>query len=331
MLRLLRFVTYTRTVNLFKLLLSFFISRLIRKPVLWGRPFAASIEPGTACTLHCPECPTGAGVLNRPTGKISLRMFSKLIDELSPELSVLNLYLQGEPFMHPDLPEMIRLASEKNIYTITSSNGQIFDRNLAEKLVDHGLSEIYFSLDGVTQESYEKYRKGGDIEKVKDAINTLVSVKKAKNKNYPLVVVQFIVFSHNEHEVDTFKKIVKEMGADKAEIKTAQFNDFSGNEVTPPENKHYQRYVDKNKFQLKGRSYNHCWKSWMSLVFTWDGKALPCCYDKDGKYSLGEFSGSNLNDLWKGDKNRSFRSMILRNKSEIDICKNCPEGRNFFF
>ncbi len=330
MLRLLRFITYSRTVNLIKLYLSFFVSRLLRKPVLWGRPFAVSIEPGTACTLHCPECPTGTGTLNRPQGRISKKMFRKIIEDMLPELTVLNLYLQGEPMMHPDITEMIRFANEKNIYTITSSNGQIFNREIAEKMVDNGLSEIYFSLDGVTQETYARYRKGGDIEKVKDSIQTLAEIKRKKRKNNPLIVAQFIVFRHNEHEVDEFRKLAKKLGADRAEIKTAQFNNFSTNEVQPPLNNRYKRYVDKNELLLKGRTYNHCWKSWMSLVFTWDLKALPCCYDKDGKYSFGEFTESNFKNIWKGDKNKMFKSMILKSKGEIDICRNCPEGRNFF-
>jgi len=327
----LKYVTFNRSINLIRLFISFWVSRLIRKPVHRGKPFAVSVEPGTTCTLHCPECPTGAGVLHRPKGRMSLDMYRQLIEELSPELTVLNLYLQGEPFMHPHLPEMIKLASEKNIYTITSSNGQVFDRNLAEKLVDYGLSEIYFSLDGVTQKTYEMYRKGGNIEKVKNAIKTLASVKKQKGKDHPMIVVQFIVFRHNEHEVDDFKTLAGELGADKTEIKTAQFNDFSGNEVAPPENKQYRRYVDKNRLLLKGRTYNHCWKSWMSLVFTWDGSALPCCYDKDGEYSFGRYSQDNFDDLWNGKKNMKFRSLILQRKNEIKICSNCPEGRNFFF
>ena len=330
MLRFLRFITYSRTVNLAKLLLSFFCSRLLRKPVHIGKPFAVSVEPGTACTLHCPECPTGAGLLNRPQGKVSLSLFREILDELSPELTVLNLYLQGEPMLHPHFPEMVRIASEKNIYTITSTNGQNFSRTLAEELIENGLSEIYFSMDGTTQESYEKYRKGGELGKVKDAIKTLAEVKLQKGKSNPLIVAQFIVFRHNEHEVDDFRKLAKELGADRAEVKTAQFNEFSGNEVQPPVNGRYGRYADAGRLMLKGKSYNHCWKSWMSLVFTWDGTALPCCYDKDGEYSFGKYSTGNFNDLWNGNKNQNFRSLVLRKKEGLSMCSNCPEGRNFF-
>jgi len=327
----LKFVTYSRAVNFCKLMLSFSISRLLRRPVLWGRPFAVSVEPGTACNLHCPECPTGAGILNRPKGMISLPLFSDIIEEMLPELTVLNLYLQGEPFLHPQFADMVRIASLKNIYTITSTNGQIFDRKIAEDIVESGLSEIYFSLDGVTQTTYERYRKGGDVEKVKKAIKTLAEVKREKKKSNPRLVVQFIVFKHNEHEIDEFRCLVKELGADKAEIKTAQFNEFSGGEVEPPEDPEYRRYTDAANLKLKGKTYNHCWKSWMSMVFTWNGTALPCCYDKDGVYAMGRYSKGRFREMWTGEENKKFKAAILRDKSAIDICKNCPEGRNIFF
>ena len=329
--RYLSYVTVRRTANLLKLYISFWISRLLRRPVLWGRPLAVSVEPGTACNLHCPECPTGAGILGRPKGLMPLSLFSSIIEDMSPELTVLNLYLQGEPLLHPGFTEMVKVASQKNIYTITSTNGQVFDRKIAEDLVDNGLSEIYFSLDGVTQTTYEKYRKGGDIEKVKKAIKTLAEVKREKEKSDPLIVVQFIVFKHNEHEIEEFRSLAKVLGADRAEIKTAQFNEFSNGEVEPPEDPRYRRYADAAALKLKGRTYNHCWKSWMSMVFTWNGAALPCCYDKDGIYAMGSYSKGKFNAIWYGEKNRHFKTMILQRKRDIDICKNCTEGRNIFF
>ncbi len=323
-------ISLRRAGNLGKLYSSYWYSRIVRQPVHWGKPFAVSVEPGTACTLYCPECPTGAGMLKRPKGSASLSWYEKLLSELSPELTVLNLYLQGEPLMHPDLPKMVKLASDRNIYVITSTNGQVFSEDLAIELVASGLSEIYFSLDGVTQQTYEKYRKGGDIEKVKNAIKTLSNVKKKLGKRNPHVVAQFIVFKHNEHEVNDFKELAKQLGADKAEIKNAQFNKFSNSEVEAPLDKQLRRYTSINSLMLKGRTYNHCWRSWMSVVFTWEGVALPCCYDKNGDYALGSVEDNGFEKIWNGEKSNSFRRTVLKNKTKINICSNCPEGRAFF-
>ncbi len=329
-LRSTSYVSFNRAGNLSKLYLSFWYSRMVRRPVHWGMPFAVSVEPGTACTLQCPECPTGAGVLNRPKGRLSLSWYEKLLAELSPQLTVLNLYLQGEPFLHPDFTKMVKMAANRNIYIITSTNGQHFNEQLATELVESGLSEIYFSLDGLTQQTYEKYRKGGDIEKVKDGIRALSRAREKLGKRNPRIVAQFIVFKHNEHEVAGFKKMAFDLGADKAEIKSAQFNEFSGDEVQPPKSNQFKRYNSAGATGFKKHKYHHCWKSWMSAVFTWDGKVLPCCFDKDGDYELGNVTDDSFKAIWKGAKNSLFRGTILKSKDKISICSNCPEGRSFF-
>lgn len=329
-LRSIPYVNLKRVGNLSKLYLSFWYSRIVRRPVHWGKPFAISVEPGTACTLRCPECPTGAGVLNRPKGSLSLSWYEKLLTELSPELSVLNLYLQGEPFMHPDFPKLVEIASKRNVYVITSTNGQHFSEQLAIDLVKSGLSEIRFSLDGVTQQTYEKYRKGGDIEKVKNAIRMLSKAKRKVGRKNPYIITQFIVFKHNERETEGFKKLAIELGADRAEVKSAQLNEFGSGEVELPSNKEFRRYESTNDIRIKGAAYHHCWKSWMSVVFTWDGKVLPCCYDKDGDYEFGNVTESEFKMVWKGEKSNLFRRTILRRKNKISICSNCPEGRAFF-
>ena len=324
------YVTGKRVANLGRLYLSFWYSRILGRPVHWGRPFAISVEPGTSCTLHCPECPTGAGILNRPKGKLELFWYKKLLTELSPQLTILNLYLQGEPFMHPDFSKMVKIASDKNIYVITSTNGQNFNEQLATEIVESGLSEIYISLDGVTQRTYERYRKGGDIEKVKDTIKIISSAKRRISRRNPLIVAQFIVFKHNEHEIAEFRKLALELGADRAEIKSAQFNEFGTNEVESPNIKKFKRYGSAGNNRFKKQNYQHCWKSWMSAVFTWDGKVLPCCYDKDGDYELGNVTNDSFDAIWRGRKNEIFRKTILKNKERISICSNCPEGRRFF-
>ncbi|NPA35432.1 MAG: radical SAM protein [Chlorobi bacterium] len=326
--RYLPFITLRRTVNFIKLGISFWLSRFVRKPMHYGMPFALSVEPGTACDLHCPQCPTGNGTLLRKQGRMTARVFRKILEDL-PEVTVLNLYLQGEPFLHNEIIEMIETAAGKNIYVITSTNGQHITEETAEKIICSGLSEIRISMDGVTQESYEKYRKGGNLEKVKDTIRFLSEAKRRTGKRTPCVIAQFIVFKHNQDEVEEFEKMAEELGADKTEIKTAQFYEIDGQNVLPPDKKKFRRYVSSHELKMKGRMYNHCWKSWMSAVVTWDGNVLPCCYDKDGEYMFGNVDVSDFREIWKGKTADEFRWSILTKKSELDICRNCPEGRSF--
>ena len=183
---------------------------------------------------------------------------------------------------------------------------------------------MIFSVDGVSQESYEKYRAGGDFQRVKEGIRNIVEAKKKLNSKYPVVVMQFIVFRHNEDQVGDIKVLARELGADKLEIKTAQLNGFGNME--PPEQKKYSRYQG-NKRTIKGEMTNSCWRQWHSAVVTWDGKVAPCCYDKDAEYSFGNVRHQKLDDILLSKESIAFKMQVADDKRKISICHNCPEGR----
>jgi radical SAM protein with 4Fe4S-binding SPASM domain len=132
----------------------------------------------------------------------------------------------------------------------------------------------------------------------------------------------------NEHQTEEVKKLGAELGVDEVKFKTAQIYDFeNGNELIP-ENDKYSRYKKgmDGKYRIKNPLDDQCWKMWHSCVITWDGKVVPCCFDKDAHHVLGNISRDALTDVWKSADYQRFRSAILKGRSEIDICKNCSEG-----
>jgi len=71
---------------------------------------------------------------------------------------------------------------------------------------------------------------------------------------------------------------------------------------------------------------NSCWKMWHSCVITWDGKVVPCCFDKDATHHLGDLSTYSFNEIWQNETYSAFRNSLLQSRKEIEICKNCTEG-----
>ena len=125
------------------------------------------VEPTNFCNLKCPLCPSGNGEMRRPRGTMGLEDFEKLVDQLGGEVFMMMLWNQGEPYINKCFNQMVRYASDRGIFTFTSTNGH-FVRNpeQAQAIVESGLDEMIVSLDGVDQETYEKYRVGGQIERV---------------------------------------------------------------------------------------------------------------------------------------------------------------------
>lgn len=323
----LRVLTFRKLWNAFLVYLSYVFSLLCRKPIVWGSPVSISVEPTNQCNLHCPECKVGSGWLRRQKGYLSLDLFKKLVDENQNTLIWMNLYFQGEPYLHPQLPAMISYASRAGIYTMVATNGHFLNGQSVVETVKSGLGLLLVSVDGTDQATYEKYRRGGNLSRVLSGIREVVRVKKTLNAGHPNVVIQFLVTSVNEHQVDDIRKLGNKLGADDVWIKTAQLGLSENPASWVPRRKRYARYTcEGSQIRPKNRLRNRCLRIWTTAVVTWDGLLVSCCFDKDAAYRMGDVAESGLSVCWKRKDFMDFRARVLKGRSGIGICRNCTEG-----
>lgn len=321
--------TPRRAINAAKVLSSYYISKLTRKPVQWGFPVSISFEPTTSCNLRCPECPSGLRAFSRPTGMLKKDFFTDTIDQLHRDLLYLVFYFQGEPYLNPDFLEMVKYASSKGIYTATSTNAHYLTEENARRTVESGLDRLIISIDGTTQDVYQQYRRGGNLEKVIQGAKNIVKWKKELKSNKPFVFFQFLVVKPNEHQMDEIKKLAKEVGVDEVRFKTAQVYDYENDpHQLIPTNEKYSRYKrnSSGSFTSKNKLPNHCWRLWHATVISWDGLVVPCCFDKDATHKLGDLKGKTFENIWHSKEYKHFRQQILISRKQIDICANCSEG-----
>jgi radical SAM protein with 4Fe4S-binding SPASM domain len=289
---------------------------------------AISIEPTTACNLRCPECPSGLRAFTRPTGSLGMEHFVGMIDSLQAALWYLNLYFQGEPYLNKHFFEMISYAHKNGIFTTTSTNAHYLDDQNARNTVLSGLDKLVISIDGADQHTYEQYRVGGELQKVLEGINHIIKWKRKLKKQNPLVLLQFIIFKSNQHQIQEIKRIATDLRVDHLLLKTAQIYDYSNKIDLIPDNPAWRRYQlqSDGSFRIENALTNHCWRMWSSSVITWDGRIVPCCFDKDAHHQMGQLGGFTFDQIWKGEKYNTFRQQILHSRSEIEICSNCSEG-----
>lgn len=328
-LNLLSKLSVRRAWNAGKVLSSYYISRWRKKPVQWGYPISISFEPTTSCNLRCPECPSGLRSFTRPTGMLKKDFFSQTIDEIYKELLYLVFYFQGEPYLNPGFLEMVRYASNKKIYTATSTNAHYLNDDNARKTIESGLDRLIISIDGTTQEVYQQYRRGGKLDKVIEGAKNIVKWKKELKSKTPFVIFQFLVVKPNEHQIQDVQQLAKEVGVDDVWYKTAQVYDYENdpNNLIPAIDK-FSRYkkTKDGAYKVKNKLNNHCWKLWHANVITWDGLVVPCCFDKDAKHQLGNLKTQSFKEIWQNDKYKRFRSALMASRKNIDICANCSEG-----
>ncbi|OLY90872.1 radical SAM additional 4Fe4S-binding SPASM domain-containing protein [Cnuella takakiae] len=322
-------LTLRRVANMTKVWASYHCSKWSGKAVQWGMPVSIAFEPTTSCNLRCPECPSGLRAFSRPTGMLQPRFFQATINDLAPDISYLVFYFQGEPYLNPAFLDMVHYAAAKKIYTATSTNAHYLTDSLARRTVESGLDRLVISIDGATQQTYQQYRVGGKLDKVLEGTANILKWKKELGSKTPLVVWQFLVVRHNEHEIPAIRQMAKESGVDAVWFKTAQVYDFENDpNGLIPNNNQYSRYR-RNASGLmvfKGNNQRHCWRLWHAPVITWDGAVVPCCFDKDAQHTMGSLQQQSFRELWQSGLYQKFRAKVLRSRSEVDICTNCSEG-----
>lgn len=326
-LHLLSKLTLKRLFNWMLNRASYMISLIFRKSIVLSYPVSLSIEPTNYCNLHCPQCPSGLKTLSRSRGYMDSELFKKLIDEVSEETIYLMLYFQGEPFMHSKIVPFITYAHQKGMYVMTSTNAHFINEDNAEAIVKSGLDKLIVSMDGVTDDVYRIYRQGGDFDKVKNAVKAIADEKKRQGKKTPVVEMQFLVLSHNEHQMAEAKMLRKALGAEELVFKTAQIYDVNANSTMLPKQMAFSRYkLNKaGQYELKNQKQRGCYKMWQAAVITWEGDVVPCCYDKDALLNMGNIRERSLKVIWKSEKYNTFRNTVLSKRTDLEMCNMCSE------
>jgi len=302
---------------------SFLKSSITGNSTVIGMPVSINAELTNNCNLSCPECSSGSGQMKRERGYMDLGLFNKVVNELRPYLYNINLYFQGEPMLHPKFFSFV--GTGNGIRTIVSTNGHYLSAENADKIVSSGLDKLIISLDGNDQDTYSFYRRNGNYNTVVDGIRNITDAKKRINSSLK-IEIQFLVNRLNEHQIPLIREYARKV---KATLKLKSMQILRQDDIGSwlPLNERFSRYRKKNGgYEIKNSLPDSCARLWFNPVITWDGKVLPCCFDKDAEFIMGDLNQDTFREIWNGPKYRIFRKSILSGRNMIDICRNCTSG-----
>lgn len=300
------------------------ISLMQKSTTVMGRPMNITIEPTNFCNLQCPVCETGAGILGRDSGHMTLDSFKTIIHKIGSHTNTIMFYFMGEPFLNKQAYEMIRYAKNQGIPFIEScTNG---DPVIPQKLIDCGIDKISFQIGGMTQETHQIYRINSNIERV---FKNLRETIRLKNQYHSPIQVEcgFILMKHNEHEIDLFKATMTEFGVSSAHVIDPCVRTIEqANSMLPTDKKHwiYDHEGIKNGIvKPKNLPNNICPWIYYSLVIHVNGDVVPCCRDPKGEEITGNIFTQSLDEIWNGSKFRNFRERINSDQGKVNICRLC--------
>lgn len=186
-----------------------------------GKPYWLTLDPSNFCQLQCPFCPTGANKGTRNKSQMNFDHYKRFMDRVGPYVIRMEFMNWGESLFNKRLPDMIAEAKRHGIQTELHENFNNVPDEMVERLVGSGLDILSVSVDGLTQETYETYRIGGDLDRVLGNLHALVEARRRQGSATPKIAWQFLVFRHNEHEVDDVEEFARAHGADEIRIKGA--------------------------------------------------------------------------------------------------------------
>jgi len=264
---------------------------------------------------------------------MDLELFKRMINETRGSVFLMLLWDWGEPFFNPRIFDMIAYARDRGIRVVSSTNGHLFAQGEnAEKVVRSGLDTLIFAVDGITQESYERYRCGGSLETVLDGLRRVVKQRRILRSKTPLINLRFIVMKDNEHEIPAVRELAGSLGVDVLTFKT--LNPSFSHGVVPvhdnpftPENPRYRRFAcsENDRRPIRSKS-NPCKNLWNSAAVHWSGVICPCCRDPHEKNAVGDLRSDSFPNNWSGELYRRMRKRFRLDWEEIPLCRDCTNA-----
>lgn len=179
-------------------------------------------EPTVLCNLSCFKavCSHESGIIKTRSRKsFPFDEFKSLMDQVGENLIRLDFFNYGDPFVHPQAVTMIEFIKKKypHVYLYVSTNGLMLDNEKIKRLVNSGMDEITFSVDGPDQETYSIYRRKGDFEKVLKIISTFIRERNKSGREVPFINWRYILFKWNDSnsKMKRAKKLASKIGVDR--------------------------------------------------------------------------------------------------------------------
>lgn len=298
-----------------------------------GLPLIMSVEPTNSCNMKCPMCPTGLDALTRKKGMMDLGRFTWLVEQLDRTLLIMTFWGWGESTLNPSLYDMIKIASERGIFTMLTMNGTSFE---PEKLLDSGLDYLVVSFDGIREESYRPVRVGGDLRRAMEGVGRLAEEKRRRRSDRPKINMGFIVTRLNESELPELERKAREIGFDATRPKYLHtITRRVAEELRPldpalrgtvgvrgPGRMLEQDVPGIHRVPVR----NGCGLLWEYAMVYWDGTMVPCCYDWDAEQKLGNAFETEFREIWSGPRYSEFRKRVTNDKQSIHLCRDCQGG-----
>jgi len=282
-------------------------------------PMFLHIEPNYHCNFRCPMCTQGVPELKKKFGydeRLTTADITRIITE-AKQAGCPSISFQGdnEPFLIKQIPDWFRMAKDAGFQDImVNTNGSVMNERLAVRIIESGLTRLRFSLDAVTEQTYNKIRIGGNFGKVRGNIELFLRIREKLKSALPKVGVNFVKMAVNADEAESFK----EYWAQKVDYVVIQ--DFMSPDIQG-------KFEHLDVADRPPVPEFRCQQPWQRLYIRGNGDVTPCCAMFSSYLTLGNINNKSLTELWKSPQAHELRKLHAEGRiSENPICLKCSKN-----
>ena len=305
------------------------------------------------CNLRCKMCYYSSDY-NRKKEEMDLSLFRKIAGEVFPKTRFLYLSCATEPTMNRQFASFVRVAGEYEVPFISfCTNGQMLREDVIQACIESNISEIIFSIDGATAETYEEIRRGGKWGRLLEKLDLLASMKSRAGVTKPVTRINFTCMQSNIHELPAMVRLASDHGGSSLHVR--HLLAYADEQNSYREQMNYRNVfnavAEETKAEAKARGIDlflpdpvpsqpagtgktcvtdptmnrseanpYCVLPWMQAIISWNGDYRVCSTHR----KLGNFNEQSFDEIYNGPKMKEIRSKMLWNANR-SCSWNCSE------
>ena len=174
------------------------------------------VEAAFACNLRCVMCPWREMAKAAADNGLMTQEIWQSIRPYLPRAQSIDFTGGGEPLLQPRLPQWIAEAKAAGCETGFLSNGLLLNEDKLIKILEAGINWICISMDGATEEIYNKIRVGSNFERV---CRNVANIARLRSDKQPKTMINFVLMDMNFHQVQEIVRLAARLGVDQVNFK----------------------------------------------------------------------------------------------------------------
>jgi len=175
------------------------------------------VEITTRCNARCGYCPRTALGPRWQSQDMPLELFRELLRCLGQTRQA-HLQGWGEPLLHPQFFDMVRLCKARGLAVSTTTNGVALDDASLLRLVELEVDVLGVSLAGTSPQANDALRAGTSMERLVQRLGRLAELKARLSKPRPEVHLAYLNVADGPQELALLPELARDMGATKIMI-----------------------------------------------------------------------------------------------------------------